>query len=182
MVPVGAINTLDWHVRLTFLCSSRFTEDGTPVPKHVGVWYLSQIAFWNAKFTAFDWMHSLVDVEYSQCPHVFSSCATFLSPIIDLFNGEAGGRSAYSLGYGLDERGSITRRQRSCSSPQFPHLFWAHTSYPGSTMALTWIWPFTSIWYSPSHSRTYGRPYVRECDGLYLHFPLCLLLLSIPTA
>lgn len=38
-------------------------------------------------------MHSLVDVVNSQCPHVFSSCATFVLPIIDLFNGEAGGRS-----------------------------------------------------------------------------------------
>ena len=28
---------LDWRVGLVFLCSSRLSEDGTPVPKHVGV-------------------------------------------------------------------------------------------------------------------------------------------------
>jgi len=38
-------------------------------------------------------MHSFVDVMNSQCSHVFLSCATFVSPIIYLFNGEAGGRS-----------------------------------------------------------------------------------------
>ena len=36
MVPVKAINTLDWHVGLACLCSSRLTEDRTQVPKHVG--------------------------------------------------------------------------------------------------------------------------------------------------
>jgi hypothetical protein len=38
-------------------------------------------------------MHSLVDVVNSQCSHVFSRSATFISPRMGLFNGEAGGRS-----------------------------------------------------------------------------------------
>lgn len=32
---------LDWLVGLIFFCYSRLSEDGSPVPKHVGVGYLS---------------------------------------------------------------------------------------------------------------------------------------------
>ena len=37
---------LDWCVGHVFPCSSRLPKDGTPVPKHTGVWYLSWIVFY----------------------------------------------------------------------------------------------------------------------------------------
>jgi len=44
---------LDWHVGLVFLCSSRHPEDGTPVLKHAGFLYLSQIVFYCILMSAF---------------------------------------------------------------------------------------------------------------------------------
>jgi len=38
---------LDWHIGLGFLCSGRLHEDGISVPKHVEVWYLSWIVFYD---------------------------------------------------------------------------------------------------------------------------------------
>ena len=43
-----AYDYLDWCLGLAYLCSRRLPEDGTFVPKHVGVWYeyLSWIVFY----------------------------------------------------------------------------------------------------------------------------------------
>jgi hypothetical protein len=46
---------------LVFFCSSSLPEDGTLVPKHVGVWYLLWIVFYKLYFIVFYWVHLLVD-------------------------------------------------------------------------------------------------------------------------
>jgi hypothetical protein len=50
-----------WYVGLVFLYFSRLPEDGTPVPKHVGVWYLSWIVLRDLYFIVFCWADLLVD-------------------------------------------------------------------------------------------------------------------------
>jgi len=49
-------------VGLVFLCSARFLENRTPVPKHVGVWFLSRNVFYDLYFIVLYWVHLLVDV------------------------------------------------------------------------------------------------------------------------
>jgi len=51
-------------VRLVFvfLCSRRFPENSIPVPKHVGVWFLSRTVFYDLYFIVLYWAHLLVDV------------------------------------------------------------------------------------------------------------------------
>jgi len=41
--------------------TSRLPQDGTPLPKRVGVWQLSWIVFCDLYFIVFYWVHSLVD-------------------------------------------------------------------------------------------------------------------------
>jgi hypothetical protein len=58
LIPVRAIQ----HVGLVFLCSRRPLEEGTPVSKHVAVWYLLWIVFCDLYFTVFYGVYLLVDV------------------------------------------------------------------------------------------------------------------------
>ena len=53
VISVMALRYPVWCVGFVFRCSSRFLQDGIPLPKHLGVRYLSSIVYYDLYFSKF---------------------------------------------------------------------------------------------------------------------------------